>query len=171
MPVKRILLKLSGESLSDGVSYISEAVLSRTVNEIKSVLSNEIQLAIVIGAGNIWRGANKFIERVAADKMGMLATVMNSLALRDALLKENVKSVVFSTIGVSGFVENFNIEEAIRYLENENVVIFAGGTGHPFFTTDTTAALRAAEIKADMLLKATQTDGIYRQIQRRIKML
>jgi uridylate kinase len=163
MPSKRVLLKLSGESLSDGLSSVSEISLSRTVKEINSVVSDgSVQLAIVVGAGNIWRGEEgKFIERVTADKMGMLATVMNSLALNDALLKIGVKSVVFSAVGVSGFVESFSTGKVIRYMNQGNVVIFAGGTGNPFFTTDTTAALRAAEIKADVLLKATQVDGVY----------
>jgi uridylate kinase len=163
MVAKRVLLKLSGESLSDGSSSISADSLSRTVNEIKSAATTRsgVQLAIVIGAGNIWRGAYKFIERVTADKMGMLVTVMNSLALGDALAKAGVKSNLFSANGVSGFAENFNREKVIRCIEQGNIVIFAGGTGNPFFTTDTTAALRAAEIKADMLLKATQVDGVY----------
>jgi uridylate kinase len=162
MPIKRVLLKLSGESLSDSLSSISLDGLSRTANEIKSVILNdEVQLAIVIGAGNIWRGAGKFIERVTADKMGMLATVMNSLALNDALIKAGIKSMLFSARVVSGFVENFDREKVIRCIEQGNVVIFAGGIGNPFFTTDTTAALRAIEIKASVLLKATQVDGVY----------
>jgi uridylate kinase len=163
MATKRVLLKLSGESLSKGSSSISADSLSRTVNEIKSVVTcrSKVQLAIVIGAGNIWRGACKFIERVTADRMGMLVTVMNSLALSDALAKIGMKSNLFLANGVSGFAENFNREKVIRCIEQGNTVIFAGGTGNPFFTTDTTAALRAAEIKADMLLKATQVDGVY----------
>ncbi|MCA6069690.1 MAG: UMP kinase [Endomicrobium sp.] len=162
MPVKRALLKLSGEAFSSDLSLISESSLSRTVKEISfAVLDNEIQLAIVVGAGNIWRGAGKFIERVTADKMGMLATVMNAFALNDSLLKAGIKSIVFSARGVSGFAENFNREKVIGSMEQGKVVVFAGGTGNPFFTTDTTAALRAAEIKANILLKATQVDGVY----------
>ncbi len=162
MAAKRVLLKLSGESLSDGSSSISADSLLRTINEIKSAVTHSrVQLAIVIGAGNIWRGACNFIERVTADKMGMLVTVMNSLALDDALAKAGMKSNLFSANGVSGFAENFNREKVIRCIEQGHIVIFAGGTGNPFFTTDTTAALRAAEIKADMLLKATQVDGVY----------
>jgi uridylate kinase len=162
MAAKRVLLKLSGESLSDGSSPISAACLSRTANEIKSAVTRgRVQLAIVIGAGNIWRGACTFIERVTADKMGMLVTVMNSLALSDALATAGMKSNLFSANGVSGFAENFNREKVIRCIEQKNIVIFAGGTGNPFFTTDTTAALRAAEIKANILLKATQVDGVY----------
>ncbi|MDR0723701.1 MAG: UMP kinase [Endomicrobium sp.] len=161
MRSKRVLLKLSGESFSNGDSSINEKCLFRIVEEIKLALSTGVELSIVVGAGNIWRGSGKFIERVTADKMGMLATVMNALALNEALLKADVKSIVLSANGVSGFVKNFNREQAIGYIENGYVVIFAGGTGNPFFTTDTTAALRAAEIKADILLKATQVDGIY----------
>jgi uridylate kinase len=158
---KRVLLKLSGESFSNGECSIDEKCLFRTVEEIKLAFSSGIELSIVVGAGNIWRGAGKFIERVTADKMGMLATVMNALALNEALLKADVKSIVLSANGVSGFVKNFNREQAIDYIKHGYVVIFAGGTGNPFFTTDTTAALRAAEVKANILLKATQVDGIY----------
>ena len=162
MAVRRVLLKLSGESVADEKSPISDKSLQRTVAEIKSACAaNVIQLAIVIGAGNIWRGAEKNIDRVTADKMGMVATVMNAMALNDALIQADIKSRIFSAYGVCGFTENFNREKAVRSLEGGYTVIFAGGTGNPFFTTDTTAALRAAEIKADMLLKATQVDGIY----------
>ncbi|MDR0617228.1 MAG: UMP kinase [Endomicrobium sp.] len=158
---KRVLLKLSGESFSMGQSPVSQDCILRTVEEIKLALSIGVELSIVVGAGNIWRGEGKFIERVTADKMGMLATVMNALALNEALLKAKIKSVVLSASGVSGFVETFNREKAISYIESGHVVIFAGGIGIPFFTTDTTAALRAAEIKANVLLKATQVDGVY----------
>jgi uridylate kinase len=162
MRSKRVLLKLSGESFSDNTSSISETSLSRIRREIKSVVDKgNVQLAIVIGAGNIWRGGGKFIERLTADKMGMLATVMNSLALNDFLVKTGVKSTVLSACGVSSFVEEFSSEKAVRYLEKGYIVILAGGTGNPFFTTDTASALRAAEIKVDLLLKATQVDGVY----------
>jgi uridylate kinase len=162
MRSKRVLLKLSGESLCDGLSSISAKCLLRTVNEIKSAVANDrTQLAIVIGAGNFWRGAREFVERVASDQMGMLATVMNSLALNDTLIKAGMQSRVFSANGVSSFVESFNREKVIRCIEGDNIVIFAGGTGNPFFTTDAAAVLRAAEIKADVLLKATQVDGVY----------
>jgi uridylate kinase len=158
---KRVLLKLSGEALSNNLSLISISSLLRTVNEIKLATTCKVQLAIVIGAGNIWRGADKFIDRVTADKMGMLATVMNALALSDSLSKIGIHSKIFSANGVSGFVENFKYDKVIKHMEYGNIVIFAGGTGNPFFTTDTTAALRAAEIKADLLLKATRVDGVY----------
>ncbi|GHT58333.1 uridylate kinase [Endomicrobiia bacterium] len=165
MCARRVLLKLSGESLSngDGLSPISAKCLSRTANEIKSAVADgKTQLAIVIGAGNLWRGAGKFIERVAADQMGILATIMNSLALNDALTKAGMQSKIFSASGViSSFVENFNKEKVIECIERGNIIIFAGGTGNPFFTTDTAAVLRAEEIEADILLKATQVDGVY----------
>jgi uridylate kinase len=162
MNSKRVLLKLSGESLSDSSSSISKKSLSKVTREVKSVVDKgNVQLAVVIGAGNIWRGGGKFIERLTSDKMGMLATVMNSLALNAFLIKSGVKSTVFSASGVSAFVEKFNRKKAISCLEKGYVVIFAGGTGHPFFTTDTASALKAAEIKADILLKATQVDGVY----------
>ena len=159
---KRVLLKLSGEALSGDGQSINEKSLGRTAAEIKSACAaNVVQLAIVIGAGNIWRGAGKVIERVTADKMGMTATVMNALALGDALKNAGLKSKAFCASGVSGFVKNFDRDEAVRCIEKGYIIIFAGGTGNPYFTTDTTAALRAAEIKADILLKATQVDGIY----------
>ncbi|GHT45522.1 uridylate kinase [Endomicrobiia bacterium] len=166
MRARRVLLKLSGESLSKGggLSPISVKCLSRTANEIRSAVADgRTQLAVVIGAGNLWRGAgSKFIERVAADQMGILATIMNSLALNDALTKAGMQSKIFSASGVvSNFVENFNKEKVIECIERGNIIIFAGGTGNPFFTTDTAAVLRAAEIEADVLLKATQVDGVY----------
>ncbi|MDR3071045.1 MAG: UMP kinase [Endomicrobium sp.] len=167
---KRALLKLSGESFSGGSSLIDADSLSRTVNEIKSAITDcGVELAIVVGAGNIWRGAEKFVERDISDKMGMLATVMNSLALNDALNKAGVRSILFSASGVCGFVEKFNKEKAIQSMEYGVTVIFAGGTGNPFFTTDTAAALRAAEVKADILLKATQVDGVYSEDPKRNK--
>jgi uridylate kinase len=169
MSVRRVLLKLSGESFSDGVSLISRSSLLRTVNEIRVAVTCRVQLAVVVGAGNIWRGAGKFIERVTADKMGMLATVMNAFALSDALEKIGIKSKIFSASGVSKFVESFKRDVVLRYIEQGDLVIFAGGTGNPFFTTDTTAALRASEIRADMLLKATRVDGVYNADPRKNK--
>ncbi|MCL1972627.1 MAG: UMP kinase [Endomicrobia bacterium] len=159
---KRVLLKLSGESLSGEGQSINEKSLNRTAAEIKAAFAaSVIELAIVIGAGNIWRGAGKTVERVTADKMGMTATVMNALALGDALKNIGLKAKVFCARGVSGFAKDFDRDEVIRCINKGYIIIFAGGTGNPFFTTDTTAALRAAEIKADVLLKATQVDGIY----------
>lgn len=162
MPAKRVLLKLSGETLSGDGQSISEKSLNRTAAEIKAACAaSVIELAIVVGAGNIWRGAGKAVERVTADKMGMTATVMNALALSDALKNTGLKSKVFCARGVSGFAKDFDRDEVVKSIEEGYIVIFAGGTGNPYFTTDTTAALRAAEIKADVLLKATQVDGIY----------
>jgi len=157
---KRVLLKLSGESLGDANASISAASLKRIVSEIKAASKNA-QFAIVVGGGNIWRGAGKAIERVTADKMGMLATAMNALALNDAFKKTGIKSRVFTASPVTGFIETFNGKKVLNALRNGNIVVFGGGTGKPFFTTDTTAALRAAEINADILLKATQVDGVY----------
>lgn len=158
---KRVLLKLSGETLSgDGKSICSES-LQKVVDEIKSVLSKKVELSIVVGAGNIWRGAGKEIDRVSADKMGMLATVMNAIAISEGLKSNGIKSVALAASGVSNFCETFSQAKADKYLKEGYVVVFGGGTGSPFFTTDTTAALRACEIKADILLKATQVDGVY----------
>ena len=159
---KRVLLKLSGESLSGEGQSINEKSLNRTAAEIKAAFAaSVIELAIVIGAGNIWRGAGKTVERVTADKMGMIATVMNALALGDALKNAGLKTKVFCARGVSGFAKDFDRDEVLRCIKKGYIIIFAGGTGNPYFTTDTTAALRAAEIKAEVLLKATQVDGIY----------
>ncbi|MDR1928937.1 MAG: UMP kinase [Endomicrobium sp.] len=163
MNTKRMLLKLSGESFSDASSFISSKSLLRTVDEIKSAINNKnnVQLAIVVGAGNIWRGAGKFIERVTADKMGMLATIINAVALNSIFLKKKIKSRVFSSNLIDDFVEKFDIKKIQKSIEHGEIVIFAGGTGKPFFTTDTSAALMAAKIKAKILLKATQVNGIY----------
>ena len=158
---KRVLLKLSGETLSgNGKSICSESI-QKVVDEIKSVLSKKVELSIVVGAGNIWRGAGKEIDRVSADKMGMLATVMNAIAISEGLKSNGIKSVALAASGVSNFCETFSQAKADKYLKEGYVVVFGGGTGSPFFTTDTTAALRACEIKADILLKATQVDGVY----------
>ena len=158
---KRVLLKLSGETLSGNGNSVCSDSLQMIVDEIKSILSDNVELSIVVGAGNIWRGAGKEIDRVSADKMGMLATVINALAISESLKSNGIKSVALSACGVSGFCETFSKSKADRYLKEGYVVVFGGGTGNPFFTTDTTAALRASEIKADIILKATQVDGVY----------
>lgn len=158
---KRVLLKLSGETLSGNGKSICSESLQKVVDEIKSVLSKKVELSIVVGAGNIWRGAGKEIDRVSADKMGMLATVMNAIAISEGLKSNGIKSVALSACGVTNFCETFSQAKADKYLKEGYVVVFGGGTGSPFFTTDTTAALRASEIKADILLKATQVDGVY----------
>jgi len=160
---KRVLIKLSGEALSGGeLLPISQDGLKRTAEEIKEALVSGFEISLVIGAGNLWRGARgTFIGRVNADKMGMLATVMNAIALSDTLNALDVKSVVLSASVVTNFTEHFSKDLAEKYFKEGYVVIFAGGTGSPFFTTDTTAALRACEIGASMLLKATQVDGVY----------
>ena len=162
MKYKRILLKLSGETLSGrgGFGVNPDAVLS-VAREVKSVYDKNIQVAVVIGAGNFWRGATKSMDRVTADHIGMIATVMNALVLGEALKKLGVPSVVQSAFAVSNFVEKFSASKAVASLKSKKVVVFGGGIGKPFFTTDTTAAQRAAEIKADVLIKATQVDGVY----------
>ncbi len=161
MKNKRVLLKLSGETLADNDNPICTQSLQNIANEIKTVLHNELELSIVVGAGNFWRGAGKQINRVSADKIGMLATVMNAIAISESLKTNGIKSVVLCASGVTNFCETFSQQKADKYLNEGYVVIFAGGTGNPFFTTDTTAALRASEIKADIILKATQVDGVY----------
>lgn len=162
---KRIVLKLSGEALQGrlgyGIDYDVTASIARQVKEIRAL---GVDVAIVIGGGNIFRGATgslKGIERVSADYMGMLATVINGLALQDALEKHGVFTRVQTAIQMQQLAEPFIKRRAIRHLEKGRVVIFVGGTGNPYFTTDTTAALRAIEIGADVIMKATKVDGVY----------
>lgn len=162
---KRILLKLSGEALAGQAGYgIDTDVLKILASEIKVIHESEIQIGIVIGGGNIFRGikgATQGMDRASADYMGMLATVLNCLALQDALEHEGVHTRVQSAIEMQALAEPYIRRRAIRHLEKNRVVIFAGGTGNPYFTTDTTAALRAMEIGAEVVLKATRVDGIY----------
>ena len=162
---RRLLLKLSGETLGDSSNHLSHPIIQRLAHQIKGILSPSLQLGIVIGGGNIWRGAPAAdegqMDRNTADYMGMLATVINSLALQDALEHAGVETRVLTAIEMKNVAEPFIRRRALRHLEKGRVVIFAAGTGHPFFSTDTTAALRASEIGADALLKATKVDGIY----------
>jgi uridylate kinase len=163
MEHKRVLLKLSGESLSGGnnVGGITPEGLLSVTGEIKEAVKGGAQIAIVIGGGNFWRGATKEMDRVTADYIGMLATVMNALALADALSSKGIPAVALSAFNVSKLAQLYTREKAVAYLNDGSVVILCGGTGNPFFTTDTTAALRALEIEAGILLKATQVDGVY----------
>lgn len=162
---QRVMLKLSGESLMGEQGYgISLDVTHKIAQEIKDVHELGVQISIVIGGGNIFRGlqgAEKGIDRAQGDYMGMLATIINSMALQDALEKTGVHTRVQSAIEMHQLVEPYIRRRAIRHLEKNRVVIFAAGTGNPFFTTDTAASLRAVEIHADILLKATKVDGIY----------
>jgi uridylate kinase len=162
---QRILLKLSGEALLGEEDYgIDPKIIHRIAAEIREVTRQGIQVAVVIGGGNIFRGAGlaqSGIDRVTGDHMGMLATVMNSLALQDALERAGAFARVMSAISVHDVCEDYIRRRAIRHLEKGRVVVCAGGTGNPFFTTDTAAALRAIEIGADILLKATKVDGVY----------
>ncbi|HYG32666.1 MAG TPA: UMP kinase [Methylophilaceae bacterium] len=162
---KRILLKLSGEALMGEDSYgINRATISRIVEEIKEVVDLGVQVAVVIGGGNIFRGvapAAEGMDRATADYMGMLATVMNALALQDAMRHIGLVSRVQSALNIEQVAEPYIRGKAIRYLEEGRVVIFGAGTGNPFFTTDTAAALRGMEMNADIVLKATKVDGVY----------
>ncbi|MCB4792374.1 MAG: UMP kinase [Elusimicrobia bacterium] len=162
MKYKRVLLKLSGEALAGSGNFgINIPSIENIAKEIKKAVERKVELAIVIGGGNIWRGAGKKIDRVKADYMGMLATVINSLAIQNVLEKNGIKACVLSALEVSKIAELYVRDKAIENLKNGYVVVLSGGTGNPYFTTDTTAALRAAELKADVLLKATQVDGVY----------
>jgi uridylate kinase len=162
---KRILLKLSGEALMGETGFgIDLGTLERIASEVAEVRSLGVEIAIVIGGGNIFRGlaaSAHGMDRASADYMGMLATVMNSLALQDALERVNVTTRVLSAIAMQELCEPYIRRRAVRHLEKGRVVIFAAGTGNPYFTTDTAASLRAMEIHADVLLKATKVDGIY----------
>ncbi len=162
---KRILLKLSGEALTGDQSFgIDPKVLDRMALEIGQLIGIGVQVGLVVGGGNLFRGAQLHevgLDRVTGDHMGMLATVMNGLALRDALERSDISSRVMSAIPMSGVVEHYDRREAIRYLEQGDVVIFAAGTGNPFFTTDSAACLRGIEINAELVLKATKVDGVY----------
>ncbi len=162
---KRILLKLSGEALmGDDAFGINRATIERIVGEIAEVTHMGVQVAVVIGGGNIFRGVaggSAGMDRATADYMGMLATVMNALALADAMNKHGMTARVMSAIGIEQVVEPYVRPKALQYLEEDKVVVFAAGTGNPFFTTDTAAALRGAEIGAELVLKATKVDGVY----------
>jgi uridylate kinase len=162
---KRILLKLSGEALmGDDQFGINRATIVRMVDEIAEVTRLGVEVAVVIGGGNIFRGVaggSVGMDRATADYMGMLATVMNALALGDTMNKAGLVARVMSAIGIEQVVEPYVRPKALQYLEEGKVVIFAAGTGNPFFTTDTAAALRGAEIGAEIVLKATKVDGVY----------
>ena len=162
---KRVLLKLSGEALmGDDAFGINRSTIVRIVDEVSEVIRLGVEVAIVIGGGNIFRGVAGGavgMDRATADYMGMLATVMNSLALADTMNKAGLTARVMSAIAIDQVVEPYVRPKALQYLEEGKVVIFAAGTGNPFFTTDTAAALRGAEIGAEMVLKATKVDGVY----------
>ncbi len=164
-PYSRILVKLSGEALMGSGDYgIEPAVIKRIAGELQAIREMGVQLAVVIGGGNIFRGAGLAragMDRVAADHMGMLATVMNALAMQDALESLGMHARVMSAIRINEVCEDYIRRRAVRHLEKGRIAIFAAGTGNPFFTTDTAAALRAIEINADVLLKATKVDGVY----------
>ena len=165
MQYKRILLKLSGEALmGDRLHGIDPERLANYANEIKTVVDQGVEVAIVIGGGNIFRGvagASNGMDRVQGDYMGMLATVMNSLAMQSSLEAIGVQTRVQSALPISAVCEPYIRRKAVRHMEKKRVVIFAAGTGNPFFTTDTAAALRATEMECDALLKATRVDGVY----------
>lgn len=162
---QRILLKLSGEALmGEGEFGIDPKVLDRMALEVGQLIGIGVQVGLVVGGGNLFRGAELSaagMDRVTGDHMGMLATVMNALALRDALERSNISTRVMSAIPMSGVVEHYDRRKAIRHLKGGEVVIFSAGTGNPFFTTDSAACLRGIEIDADLVLKATKVDGVY----------
>ena len=162
---KRILLKLSGEALMGEQNFgIDPAVLNRMALEIGQLVGIGVQVGLVIGGGNLFRGAalsQAGLDRVTGDHMGMLATVMNGLAMRDALERANIRTRVMSAIPMSGVVEHYDRRSAMRYMNSGDVVIFSAGTGNPFFTTDSAACLRGIEVDADVVIKATKVDGVY----------
>lgn len=162
---KRILLKLSGEALTGAERFgIDPKILDRMALEIGQLVGIGVQVGLVVGGGNLFRGAAlnaAGLDRVTGDHMGMLATVMNALALRDALERSNISTQVMSSIPMSGIVDHYDRRKAIRALSNGDVVIFSAGTGNPMFTTDSSACLRGIEVQADVVLKATKVDGVY----------
>ncbi len=162
---RRVLIKLSGEALMGDAAYgISPDVIRRIASEMNELTESGVEVAIVIGGGNIFRGAGLAaagIDRVTGDHMGMLATVINSLAMQDALERLGVIARVMSAISINEICEDYIRRKAVRHLEKGRVVIFAAGTGNPFFTTDSAASLRAIEINAELLIKATKVDGVY----------
>ena len=162
---KRILLKLSGEALTGKEGFgIDPRILDQMALEIGQLVGIGVQVGLVIGGGNLFRGAalqEAGLDRVTGDHMGMLATVMNALAMRDALERSNISTQVMSAIPMSGVVDHYDRRKAMRALNNGDVVIFAAGTGNPFFTTDSSACLRAIEVGAELMLKATKVDGVY----------
>jgi uridylate kinase len=162
---KRVVVKISGEVLGGDSGFgIDISVVQYVANELKKASDIGAEIGLVVGGGNIIRGskvATKGIERVNSDRLGMIATILNSISLADALTSLNKKAIVLSAIPVEGIAEKYSVERAISYLESGYIVLFAGGTGNPFFSTDTSAVLRAAEINADVVLKATKVDGIY----------
>ncbi len=162
---KRVLLKLSGESLAGkDKTGISSEILQYFVAEVEKAYNLGVQIGIVIGGGNIFRGISSdavHMDRTTADHMGMLATIINSLALKDVLVNSGLPAVVLSAVRTDGITEFYSIQKARRWLEKNKIVIVAGGTGNPYFTTDTAAVLRAVEIQADAVLKGTRVDGVY----------
>lgn len=162
---KRILLKLSGEALTGQENFgIDPKILDHMALEVGQLVGIGVQVGLVVGGGNLFRGAalqSAGLDRVTGDHMGMLATVMNALALRDALERSNISTQVMSAIPMSGVVDHYDRRKAIRALSNGDVVIFAAGTGNPFFTTDSSACLRGIEVDAELVLKATKVDGVY----------
>ncbi len=170
---KRVLLKLSGEALMGSDAFgVNPETITKIVNEIKLMVDSGVELAIVIGGGNIFRGValgSKGMDRATADYMGMLATVMNAIALQDAMKHIGIISRVQSAIKIEQIVEPYIRGKAIRYIEDNKVVIFAAGTGNPFFTTDTAAALRAIELNAEVVIKATKVEGIFSDDPERVK--
>ena len=162
---KRILLKLSGEVLSGNEKFgIDYSIVSSLANQIKVIYNKNIEIGIVIGGGNIFRGVsseNEGMDRVSGDYIGMMATIMNSVALQNELEKLNCDTRVMSALSIRQLAEPYIRRRATRHLEKNRIVIFAGGTGNPYFTTDTAAALRAIEIKADIIIKGTKVDGVY----------
>lgn len=162
---KRILLKLSGEALTGAENYgIDPKILDLMALEVGQLIGIGVQVGLVVGGGNLFRGAalqKAGLDRVTGDHMGMLATVMNALALRDALERSNIATQVMSSIPMSGVVDHYDRRKAVRALINGDVVIFAAGTGNPFFTTDSSACLRGIEVGAELVLKATKVDGVY----------
>nr|WP_317356732.1 UMP kinase [uncultured Tyzzerella sp.] len=161
---KRVILKLSGEALAgDTDKYFDNETINAFILQIKEIIQKGVEVCIVVGGGNFWRGrsANENMDRTKADQIGMMATIMNGIYLSDSLSQNNIDSVIMTPFAVGAMTEQFNKQVALNHLKNKKVLIFAGGIGHPFFSTDTITALRACELEADAILFAKSVDGVY----------
>ena len=160
---KRVIIKLSGEALADKNNKFDDEFINDIAGQIKNIISNNIEVGIVVGGGNFWRGrsADSKMDKVKADQIGMLATIMNAIYLCDCFTQNNIKTKIMTPFAMGNMTKQFSKESALKNMKNNCVLIFAGGTGHPFFSTDTIAALRAAELDADCIFYAKNIDGIY----------
>jgi uridylate kinase len=160
---KRVVIKISGEALGDSSNNFNDEIIGRIVLEVSDLISQGIEVSLVVGGGNFWRGreANEGMDKVTADQIGMLATIMNGLYLADYFIQKGIEAIVMTPFEVNSFTEKYSKKNTLNHIKNGRVVIFSGGTGHPYFSTDTIVALRACELNADAVLFAKNIDGVY----------